>query len=507
MEDNNENLTPLSTPALPASKKWYQHTGLVLGIVLVILVAGLAAGAYWMFSQPEVAEQNSVLTTDTQPKNYLVIKEWGVEFEKPSGMSDLEYGAFGITDNTMTFITPQLMQLDQTTGGKYCVADQAPIGVLSRVENFDSFKDSGHFIPENVKIGAYYYFFTPPQATCSDNKQVQGLTSQQLTALSATVLKTLRDSNNISNWKTFTSTEYGFEFKHPSDWDTKNIELAGPLDGYQAENPPAGVSFRYNTKQGEWVSIGVVKASPAEMPIPQVTPSGIKWFFTGIADGLGGSFHSFIPDSQNNIMINLWSGWGTACVDENCPEVVDPSIAAKQELMDIMATFKFTDPSTAITRKSEEQVRSGKREVYNNPSFGLGFAYDAESYTAPKIIQEQNPNYNNQKSTVIILQDVSPRTVSTARSSVRIYKETGRPTNFLDQELKALPKYDPGVGGCQVISRAAIDSQAALHYQCSELGDTETVLILHPDGSYIRIQGVFTNESFMALVNSLKFVK
>ncbi|MFH0972943.1 MAG: hypothetical protein V1768_03085 [Patescibacteria group bacterium] len=144
----------------------------------------------------ETSKPNPKLTpipiSTNQNKNYLAIKEWGVQFEKPTGLNDLQYVIFDNTGNIVAFTTQQLVNLDKSTGGKYCTADQDPIGTLSRVQNFDIYTQNGRDIPTNVQIGSYYYFFTGPQATCSDNKQVQALESIQISTLQTIILKSLK---------------------------------------------------------------------------------------------------------------------------------------------------------------------------------------------------------------------------------------------------------------------------------------------------------------------------
>ena len=118
-----------------------------------------------------------------------MIGEWNVEFTKPAGMDDLRYVMLGTEGNTAAFDTGQLVNLDNATGGKYCVADEDPIGALARTHTLSSF--DGQYIPTNVHVGNYYYWFNTPQAVCSDNKEVGTLESEQASELEATVLKTL----------------------------------------------------------------------------------------------------------------------------------------------------------------------------------------------------------------------------------------------------------------------------------------------------------------------------
>jgi hypothetical protein len=145
-------------------------------------------------SEVKMSDPNCKEKTDIpeQVSPNLVIKEWGVQFEKPANMDDLQYEISKNDRDTVFFITQKLINLDKSTGGKYCTVSQGPIGALSRVQNFDSYKQDGRYIPTSIQIGNYFYFFTGPQATCSDNKQVQTLESEQISSLTNAISNSLQ---------------------------------------------------------------------------------------------------------------------------------------------------------------------------------------------------------------------------------------------------------------------------------------------------------------------------
>ena len=129
---------------------------------------------------------NKPPTYEQLPENNLVILEWGIQFTKPRGMTDLLYA---MNDGSIKFITQQLMDLDASTGGKYCTLDDGSLGSLSRLQNLPT---DGPARGAHVHIGNYYYFFEHPQATCGMNEQVTNLQSSQAAALQSTILKNLR---------------------------------------------------------------------------------------------------------------------------------------------------------------------------------------------------------------------------------------------------------------------------------------------------------------------------
>lgn len=144
-------------------------------------------------------------STLNKTSSYLVIKEWGVAFQKPSGMDDLVYVQPNIpisvddkTANSVSFSTQRLINLDPS-----CTPETIPIGSLGRVSELSEFGDRG--VPANVHIGNYYYFFITPQATCGP--QAEQLETRQLHNLQDIILKTLKVGPSGQNSPTPSSTQ------------------------------------------------------------------------------------------------------------------------------------------------------------------------------------------------------------------------------------------------------------------------------------------------------------
>ncbi|MDE2019490.1 MAG: hypothetical protein KGJ13_04030 [Patescibacteria group bacterium] len=194
------------------------RTGIAPLIVVFIAAGILLAGVvgYSIWKQPRSAAPAGGLSDIT-----LSMPEWNVEFAVPLGMEDLQY-SISATSSYAVLATGQLV-------AKGCALDQAPLGILSRVRNFNDFEASGHYIPENINIGGYYYYFTPPQAPCSMDKQMQELQAKQVAALKSDLISHLAIAipsvTDTSDWKTFTSSLFNFSFKYPADWQKSNDPL------------------------------------------------------------------------------------------------------------------------------------------------------------------------------------------------------------------------------------------------------------------------------------------
>lgn len=146
--------------------------------------------------QTAQTQQPETQTPIQQTNNYLIIKEWGIKFEKPAGMEDLKYLLKFNTasDGAVYFSTQKLLDLDKNfnAGKTSCDVDQAPIGALGRTKNLPGPNDRQ--IPTNTKIGAYYYWFDGSQAACSENKQVVELETKQTSSLSVSIRKSLKSA-------------------------------------------------------------------------------------------------------------------------------------------------------------------------------------------------------------------------------------------------------------------------------------------------------------------------
>ena len=128
---------------------------------------------------------NATSTNSTPANTYFTVPYWGIQFQVPSSLSDLEFATLDNTPNVLPLTTKSLVSLDQSMGGQGCAAEQGPLGAISR----SSTPVNGSVSLIGV-VDHYYYYYGGPQASCSTNTQVRALQSTQKTGLS-NVLKTI----------------------------------------------------------------------------------------------------------------------------------------------------------------------------------------------------------------------------------------------------------------------------------------------------------------------------
>ncbi len=328
--------------------------------------------------------------------------------------------------------------------------------------------------------GIYWY---------SRQNKVENSTQQSQQSNTSTVIG---DNRQLLNYKTYTNTQYDYTFEYPDDYTVNEnngqVTVTATADLTSGGHEFGSINISVANGQDIYAIADAKVKQVGKNLVSNKTISFAGKYAVEI------SYGSDIGADYKNIIVA-----GNPILDIEVGGY-DPNFDA------ILKTFKFVTPP--VVSKSEQQIKAGQRKQYVSQSFGISFTYNVEAYTAPQVIQEENPNYNSTKTSIIVLGDnIFPQDFATAKAYVRIYKEAGRPADFINQEVKSLPKYEEGIGGCKILDNNSVDGQPSVHYQCSELGDTHTVLIKHPDGSFIRVQGAFAGNDYLELVKSIKFIR
>jgi prepilin-type N-terminal cleavage/methylation domain-containing protein len=141
----------------------------VVEILIVIVVVGLLGAVGWLVydrqknktshtSNTQVSTSQKEETKKVDPnEGYLVVKEWGLRFKTPSGLTDVRYAIHG--DAVAFFAKPTGSNVQYVTDyQKYADSNfRYAIGVLYK--STSSIKPfAGDMTREGKKVGDYYYY-------------------------------------------------------------------------------------------------------------------------------------------------------------------------------------------------------------------------------------------------------------------------------------------------------------------------------------------------------------
>lgn len=133
-------------------------------------------------SSPSSAQSLTQSTPSTSQK-YLTLKEWGLKMPLTSNISDAYYSY----KNGYMYLSLQSMSSTS------CSADATTLGVVSRFTSDEKDPQTDELyakeFPNAANVGQYYYYYTHPQAACSDDQALQDKANTAMTALKAAVDK------------------------------------------------------------------------------------------------------------------------------------------------------------------------------------------------------------------------------------------------------------------------------------------------------------------------------
>jgi hypothetical protein len=155
-------------------------------LVLVLAALGFAGYTVWQKNKPDNQATTTVLTEQAQDKEvsqkndpnegYLVVKEWGLRFKAPAGLTDVKYVVQG--DTTAFYAKPAGSSVqyrsdyEKFEDGRFRYA----IGVLYRKTEAKSVDDTAHDLTtEGKKVGGYYYYTKWAFSSLATGAGCQGL--------------------------------------------------------------------------------------------------------------------------------------------------------------------------------------------------------------------------------------------------------------------------------------------------------------------------------------------
>ncbi len=148
----------------------------VVEIILIIVVIGLIVAASWLFldsrksstGDKETNTGNSQQTTNndeaktpegTKPDpnaGYLVLKDWGLRFKIPSGLSDVQYRIYG--DRVIFFAKPTGFNVQYRADYDESEDSSSRYATGNLYRSTDSTKLNLDYTVQGKKVGDYYYY-------------------------------------------------------------------------------------------------------------------------------------------------------------------------------------------------------------------------------------------------------------------------------------------------------------------------------------------------------------
>ncbi len=142
--------------------------------------------------------------------------------------------------------------------------------------------------------GVYIYQDKKAKAPAVTEEEIQETTQveQQTTTQTPPVKTQTNSQTNTSNWKTYTSSKYGFRFQYPADWkNCLNIREGAP-ESFRNEFKNKGEIFCFISNELNPVTL---------------TPPTISGFIRG---DLFGTYDSVFSDRKNRVEETNASGFG-----------------------------------------------------------------------------------------------------------------------------------------------------------------------------------------------------
>jgi len=263
-----------------------------------------------------------------------------------------------------------------------------------------------------------------------------------------------------ADWKTYTNTQYGFEFKYPSDWnswlDSNNVASIVNLQQKDDDMGSAVISVSATKQLSQ-----TTKPLDSTMVLNKtsdVTYNGIRWSLTFTSDKREPTLRFISATAYHN-------GYLYNIVSRNYPDTTE-------KLFDqILSTFKFTDIADTSTWKT-----------YTSPKYGYSIQYPSKWSID-----------NNRSDEYTIVFDLGVGGES--RESVQAIPFSGAPLKDYIKNLNI---------GTLKQSSMIVAGQPAVKIDTNEFG-LSFIVVAH--GNYIYrfdTQGAMANQG---VLNTFKFTK
>lgn len=211
-------------------------------LVLLVLVIGLSAGAYYYLAQQKPTEPSPTQTpTATQVEDWKTYtnREHGFEFKYPPDLYVNHYQESPFSE-TWSLSTKELSQEETKSLSKDSLANNVGIFISFQPQNTIKNYESYHLRLDNYRKGDNIIIDGKDASslisTTIDNKEVveyimefndgilgiQGFSQGEEGSVLTQILSTFRfldeEKADTSSWITYTNTQFGYSLKYPPNW-------------------------------------------------------------------------------------------------------------------------------------------------------------------------------------------------------------------------------------------------------------------------------------------------
>lgn len=160
-------------------------------LLVVVVIIGVVVYKNMKSQQPP-----STSVQEVKQNKELVLENLGIKFKKPKGLEDLLF--LEQSNSRATFTSQRIASQDEN-----CTAEDGPLGSFTKISKEETKNDSSgnwrrnnktlkemakETPPQAKEFENFYILYEGPQATCSDDEDVNNLQASQAKLLQSVVL-------------------------------------------------------------------------------------------------------------------------------------------------------------------------------------------------------------------------------------------------------------------------------------------------------------------------------